>query len=216
MKKNSNVSNAERIIYRENKRGRFKSFQSTRPDKNSDSDVVSCLDGPGTANAQTDTPATAEHVSGNSAPTLTQRIMHRLVSVPRYLILCYDVKHERMQLSKMTGDQLVDLDLDRVSVNREARRGFFDIPIQRAGISASDDFTVSQQNSQPDSKNRRNVGLIIFVITGVVVTFVLMLLFGYVIALSVAAGFTCGTVVSWLIYGLRNYSNYYMDIRDTD
>ena len=199
MKKNSNVSIAERINYRETKRGRFKSFQSTRPDTKSEPNAISCVDGSSTANAQTDASATAELVSGYSAPTLSQRIMHRLVHVSRYLILCYDVKHERMQLLKMTGDQLVDLDLDRLSVNREARRRFFDIPIQRSGISAPDDFTVPHQNPQPDLKNRRNTGFIIFAIAVVVATVVLLLLFGYVIALSVLAGFTCGTVVSWLI-----------------
>ena len=63
---------------------------------------------------------------------------------------------------------------------------------------------------------RKNKGFITLTLLGIVVSIGILLVFGYVIALSVAAGFSGGSLAAWLIGGLRNYPNHYIDVRDTD
>lgn len=62
----------------------------------------------------------------------------------------------------------------------------------------------------------KNRGVITLTLLGVVVCIGMTLVFGYVIALSVTAGFGGGSLAAWLCKGLRGYPNHYIDLRDTD
>lgn len=121
------------------------------------------------------------------------------------MALCYDLDLERRQLSQMTREQLEDVGLDHYSANQEARRNFFDIPPQRYG-----------KSDKGTNHIRRNNRFVIFSLTGVLISVALLLVFGYVITLSVAAGFAGGFLVLWISRALRKYPTHHFDERETD
>lgn len=62
----------------------------------------------------------------------------------------------------------------------------------------------------------RNKGIVSLTILGILIFIGVALVFGYVIALSVAAGLSGGSITAWLSNGLQRYPSHYIDVRETD
>lgn len=154
--------------------------------------------------------------SENSATSFPQHIVQRMVDIWRHLVLCYDVNIERRQLLKMSSEQLKDIGLDRSSVNWEARRNFLDIPPPRDGKLDISAYHAPQKRAESNNHIPGNKGFLALMLTGILTCIILLVLFGYVITLSVAAGFTGGSLVAWFSRGLRKYPHHHIDMRETD